>query len=45
MISGLGARLSPITDELRDKYKLSADQKGVVVTDVRAGRHGRRRAA
>ena len=33
-ISGLGARLSPITDDLRDKFKLSQDQKGVVVTDV-----------
>ena len=36
MISGLGARLSPITDELRDQFKLSADQKGVVVTDVQS---------
>ncbi len=34
MISGLGARLSPITDDLRNQYKLSADQKGVVVTEV-----------
>ena len=33
-IAGLGAKLSPITDELRSQYKLSADQKGVVVTDV-----------
>ena len=33
-IAGLGARLSPITDELRNQYKLGADQKGVVVTDV-----------
>ena len=33
-ISGLGARLSPITDDLRDRFKLSQDQKGVVVTDV-----------
>ncbi len=36
MISGLGARLSPITDDLRNQFKLSADQKGVVVTDVEA---------
>ena len=36
MIAGLGARLSPITDELRSQYKLSADQKGVVVTEVQA---------
>ncbi len=35
-ISGLGARLSAITDELREKYKISPDQKGVVVTDVTA---------
>ncbi|MBV8911712.1 MAG: Do family serine endopeptidase, partial [Acetobacteraceae bacterium] len=34
MISGLGARLAPLTDDLRDQYKLSQDQKGVVVTDV-----------
>ena len=33
-ISGLGARLSPITDETREKYKLAQDQKGVVVTEV-----------
>ena len=33
-VSGLGARLSPITDEMRDKFKIGADQKGVVVTDV-----------
>ena len=35
-IAGLGARLSPITDELRNQFKLGADQKGVVVTDVTA---------
>ena len=33
-ISGLGAKLSPITDEARAQFKLGADQKGVVVTDV-----------
>ena len=33
-IAGLGAKLSPITDELRTQFKLGADQKGVVVTDV-----------
>ena len=33
-IAGLGARLAPITDDLRNQFKLSADQKGVVVTDV-----------
>jgi serine protease Do len=36
MLSGIGARLSPITDALRDQYKLSPDQKGVVVTDVQS---------
>ena len=35
-IAGLGARLSPITDDLRTQFKLSADQKGVIVTDVTA---------
>ena len=34
-IAGLGARLSPITDDLRNQYKLGADQKGVVITEVR----------
>src|SRR6185437_2831351 len=33
-ISGLGLKLAPISSELRDKYQLNADQKGVVVTDV-----------
>ena len=33
-VSGLGARLAPITDEMRQKFKIGADQKGVVVTDV-----------
>ena len=36
MLSGLGARLSPITDALREQYKLAPDQKGVVVTDVQS---------
>ena len=33
-VSGLGAKLAPITDDTRAQYKLGADQKGVVVTDV-----------
>ena len=33
-ISGLGLRLSPLTDELRSRYSLGQDQKGVVVTEV-----------
>ncbi len=36
-VSGLGMKVSPITDELKTKYSLAADQKGVVVTDVTAG--------
>ena len=36
-ISGMGMSLSPITDELRTKHSLNADQKGVVVTDVAQG--------
>ena len=33
-IAGLGLKLAPISPELREKYQLNADQKGVVVTDV-----------
>ena len=33
-ISGLGIKLAPLSDELRSKYNIAADQKGVVVTDV-----------
>ena len=33
-ITGLGMKTAVITDDLRTKYSLSADQKGVVVTDV-----------
>ena len=36
-ISGLGLKLSGLTPELKDKYQLGADQKGVVVTGVTAG--------
>jgi serine protease Do len=32
--AGLGLKLSPITDELRSKYHIDAQQKGIVVTDV-----------
>ena len=35
-INGLGLKLAAITDDLRSKYSLSAEQKGVVVTDVTA---------
>ncbi len=33
-IASLGVTLAPINQEARDRYHLSADQKGVVVTDV-----------
>ena len=33
-ITGLGMKTAAITDDLRGKYALAADQKGVVVTDV-----------
>ncbi len=33
-ITGLGMRMAPLTDDLRAKYNLAGDQKGVVVTEV-----------
>jgi serine protease Do len=33
-ISGLGVKLAPITQEMKDKFSLGADQKGVVITEV-----------
>jgi serine protease Do len=36
-LSGLGLRLAPITQEARDKFQISADQKGVLITDVAGG--------
>jgi len=33
-IAGLGLKLAPITPDLKDKFQLNADQKGVVITDV-----------
>ncbi len=33
-ISGLGMKLAPITPNLKDKFQLNANQKGVVITDV-----------
>jgi serine protease Do len=33
-LSGLGMQISPISQDLRDKFQLGADQKGVVITDV-----------
>ena len=36
-ISGLGVTVSPMTDDLRGKFSLRPEQKGVVVTDVEDG--------
>jgi serine protease Do len=33
-ITGLGLKVAPITDDLRSKFNIGADQKGVAVTDV-----------
>jgi serine protease Do len=33
-ISGLGLKVAPIGPEMRDKFQLNPDQKGVVITDV-----------
>ena len=36
-LSGLGLTLAPITQDARDHYQLSDDQKGVLITDVAPG--------
>ena len=36
-LSGLGLRLAPITPETRERFQLSADQKGVLITGVLQG--------
>ena len=36
-LSGLGLRLSPITPEARERFQLSGDQKGVLITGVLQG--------
>jgi serine protease Do len=36
-VSGLGIKIAPISQDLKDKYQLNADQKGVVITDVAPG--------
>ena len=33
-VAGLGFKVSPITDEARQKYSIANDQKGVVVTEL-----------
>jgi len=35
-VAGLGIKIAPISQDMRDKYKLSAEQKGVVITEVAA---------
>jgi serine protease Do len=39
-LSGLGLSIAPISPDLKDKYQLNADQKGVVITDVAPGSSG-----
>jgi len=39
-LAGMGLNVGAITDELRDKFQLSADQTGVVITDVAPGSPG-----
>lgn len=36
-LAGLGMKISPLTAELKDKFQIGADQKGVVITDVSQG--------
>ena len=33
-ITGLGLKVAPVSQDLKDKFQLGADQKGVVITDV-----------
>ena len=33
-IAGLGLKVAPVSQELKDKFQLQDDQKGVVITDV-----------
>jgi serine protease Do len=36
-LSGLGMKVAPITQDAKDRFQLSTDQKGVVITDVTDG--------
>jgi len=36
-LAGLGMKISPITPDLKDRFQIGADQKGVVITDVTDG--------
>jgi len=35
-VAEAGIKIAPVSDELKQKYKLDADQKGVVITEVAA---------
>jgi len=36
-LAGLGMKVAPLTQELKDRFQIGADQKGVVITDVTDG--------
>jgi serine protease Do len=36
-LDGLGLNIAPLSQDLKDKYQIGADQKGVVITDVAPG--------
>ncbi len=36
-LAGIGMKIGAITSDMRDKFQLSADQKGVLITDVTPG--------
>jgi len=42
-LTGLGLRVAPITNELRERYSLRREQRGVVITEVTPGGPGAER--
>jgi serine protease Do len=36
-LADLGIKIAPVSNDLRDKFQLDGDQKGVVITDVAPG--------
>lgn len=36
-VAGMGLKISPITEEARERFQIAADQKGVLITDVASG--------
>ena len=36
-LADFGMQISPLTQDLKDRYQIGADQKGVVITDVKQG--------